>query len=96
MKSISKAVTMTLGAGVFVTMFASQASAGCGDLSNLQGPFTMAQSVVRLRTSTAAAKPPGAQSDGANGSLGTPPIKQRFGLPQESFSITSRQIDGQT
>ena len=29
----------------------------------------------------------------ANGSLGTPPIKQRYQLPQESFSITSRQID---
>jgi iron complex outermembrane recepter protein len=43
---------------------------------------------------TAAAKPPAAQSDGgANASLGTPPIKQRFQLPQESFSITSRQID---
>jgi iron complex outermembrane recepter protein len=29
----------------------------------------------------------------ANAALGTPPIKQRFQLPQESFSITSRQID---
>ena len=40
-------------------------------------------------------KPPVAPSDsgGANASLGTPPIKQRFQLPQESFSITSRQID---
>jgi iron complex outermembrane recepter protein len=40
-------------------------------------------------------KPPVAGSDGdvANASLGTPPIKQRFQLPQESFSITSRQID---
>jgi len=33
------------------------------------------------------------ESDGANGSLGTPPIKQRFQLPQEAYSITSRQID---
>jgi iron complex outermembrane receptor protein len=40
-------------------------------------------------------KPPVAPGDsgGANASLGTPPIKQRFQLPQESFSITSRQID---
>jgi iron complex outermembrane receptor protein len=30
---------------------------------------------------------------GANASLGTPPIKQRFQLPQESFSITAKQID---
>ncbi len=44
---------------------------------------------------TAAAKPAVGQSaqDSANGSLGTPPIKQRFQLPQESFSITSKQID---
>ncbi len=30
---------------------------------------------------------------GANASLATPPIKQRFALPQESFSITAKQID---
>ena len=30
---------------------------------------------------------------GANASLGTPPIKQRFQLPQESFSIAAKQID---
>src|SRR6202167_1648460 len=44
---------------------------------------------------TAAAKPPVVQNDGdgPNGSLTTPPIKQRFQLPQESYSITSRQID---
>ena len=29
----------------------------------------------------------------ANAALGTPPIKQRFALPQESFSITAKQID---
>jgi iron complex outermembrane receptor protein len=29
----------------------------------------------------------------ANVSLGTPPIKQRFALPQESYSITAKQID---
>ena len=43
---------------------------------------------------TTAAKPPVAPNDsGANASLGTPPIKQRFQLPQEAFSITSKQID---
>ncbi|WP_213772527.1 TonB-dependent receptor [Bradyrhizobium sp. dw_78] len=30
---------------------------------------------------------------GANASLGTPPIKQRFQLPQESYSITAKQIE---
>ena len=36
-----------------------------------------------------------AQSDGGgvNASLGTPPIKQRFQLPQETYSITAKQID---
>jgi iron complex outermembrane receptor protein len=39
-------------------------------------------------------KPAVAPSDGgANAALGPPPIKQRFQLPQESFSITSKQID---
>jgi iron complex outermembrane recepter protein len=33
------------------------------------------------------------EGTGANASLGTPPIKQRFQLPQESFSITDKQID---
>ena len=33
------------------------------------------------------------EGSGANASLGTPPIKQRFGLPQESYSITAKQID---
>jgi iron complex outermembrane recepter protein len=43
---------------------------------------------------TAAAKPSVAPNDGGtNTSLGTPPIKQRFQLPQETFSITSNQID---
>ncbi len=44
---------------------------------------------------TASAKPPVAESDpsGLKASLGTPPIKQLFQLPQESFSITAEQID---
>jgi iron complex outermembrane receptor protein len=44
---------------------------------------------------TALTSPPVPQGDGgtANASLGTPPIKQRFQLPQESFSITAKQID---
>jgi len=29
----------------------------------------------------------------ANAALGTPPIKQRFALPQESYSITAKEID---
>jgi iron complex outermembrane recepter protein len=43
----------------------------------------------------APANPVVAQSEGGgvNPSLGTPPIKQRFQLPQETFSITAKQID---
>jgi iron complex outermembrane recepter protein len=60
-------------------------------------PQQRAVSAARRKkpVATAAAKPPAAQGDGggANASLGTPPIKQRFQLPQESFSITAKQID---
>jgi iron complex outermembrane recepter protein len=44
---------------------------------------------------TAAAKPPAPQGDGngVTASLATPPIKQRFQLPQESYSITAKQIE---
>ena len=38
MKTISRAIAVTLSAGIFVTLFVSQAFAGCGDL-NLRGPF---------------------------------------------------------
>ena len=49
----------------------------------------------RKPVATAAANPPAPQGDegGANASLGTPPIKQRFQLPQETYSITAKQID---
>ncbi len=42
MKTISRAITMTVSAGIFVTLFVSNAFAGCGDL-NLQGPFEFAK-----------------------------------------------------
>src|SRR5580700_8655167 len=43
MQAISRALTITLGAGMFVSMFVSNANAGCGDLSNLKGPFVIIQ-----------------------------------------------------
>jgi len=43
MKTISQAITMTLGAGMFVMLLAPRATAGCGDLGTLQGPFVFAQ-----------------------------------------------------
>jgi hypothetical protein len=42
MNAISRAISLTLGAGIFVTMTVSNAFAGCGDLSNLQGRFNAA------------------------------------------------------
>jgi iron complex outermembrane receptor protein len=45
---------------------------------------------------TVAANPPVVQDDDSGGveaSLATPPIKQRFSLPQESTSITAKKID---
>jgi iron complex outermembrane recepter protein len=49
----------------------------------------------RKPVATAAAKPPAPQADGSGvtASLATPPIKQRFQLPQESYSITAKQIE---
>ncbi len=46
MKAISRALTMTLGAGIVSALFVSNAFAGCGDLSNLEGPFKMAESAA--------------------------------------------------
>jgi hypothetical protein len=47
MRIISRSFSTTLTAGVFLTLFASQASAGCGDLSGLNGLFTFAQPAAR-------------------------------------------------
>ncbi len=41
MKTIYRAITMTLGAGVLGALFISNAVAGCGDLASLQGPFQL-------------------------------------------------------
>jgi iron complex outermembrane receptor protein len=59
-------------------------------------PRTAATARRSKPVASAAANPPAPQGDGsaANGaSPGTPPIKQRFALPQQSFSITAKQID---
>ncbi len=49
MKAISRAITMTLGTGIFSALFVSSAFAACGDLSSLEGPFTMAYAKVDAR-----------------------------------------------
>jgi hypothetical protein len=65
MKTISQAITTTLGAGVLLALFASQASAGCGDATNLAGPFTMVQTAPSLRLSPAVAAASKASTTGA-------------------------------
>lgn len=39
MKTIYRTITGSLSGGVLLALLASQANAGCGDLSNYQGPF---------------------------------------------------------
>jgi hypothetical protein len=46
---------MTFGAGIFAAMFVPSASAGCGDESNLQGPFVFPQAGAQLRSSALSA-----------------------------------------
>ncbi len=41
MKAISRAITMTVGAGILSALCVSQAFASCGDLASLEGPFTL-------------------------------------------------------
>jgi iron complex outermembrane receptor protein len=65
------------------------------------GPRTVA--VRRAAPKPAAARPTGQppapavsaniDGGGVQASYGTPPVKQRFQLPQESYTITSKQID---
>jgi hypothetical protein len=43
MKAMSRVMTMTLSAAAFASLFVSNASAGCGDPSNLQDPFVFPQ-----------------------------------------------------
>jgi hypothetical protein len=49
MKAISRAMTMTVGAGILSALFVSNAVAGCGDLSNLSGPFKLVEPSANAR-----------------------------------------------
>ncbi len=52
MKSVSRAITMTLGAGILATMFVSNAVASCVDVSTLEGPFVLAKAGQDLKSMT--------------------------------------------
>ena len=66
MRTISRAITMTLSAGIFATVLVSNASAGCGDLPSFQGPFDFAPTSSELRQPAPAAEPDKAASRGGN------------------------------
>jgi hypothetical protein len=55
MQAISRTVTITLSAAVLGALFISNAWAGCGDLSTLQGPFVFPQANAHVVRSTASA-----------------------------------------
>jgi hypothetical protein len=66
MKTISRAITMTLSAGIFVTLFVSKATAACGEL-NLQGPFEFPEAVSDSRVLSASANAETALQRGSSG-----------------------------
>lgn len=57
---------MTFGAGILGALSVSNAVAGCGDLSSLQGPFEMAKPGAELRQPEAAAKADSANQRGGS------------------------------
>jgi hypothetical protein len=69
MRTISRAITMTLSAGIFVTLFVSKASAGCGDVSDLQGPFQFVQPTVDTHVPASAEEAEKASSRSASTSI---------------------------
>jgi hypothetical protein len=72
MKTISQAITMTLGAGMFVMLLAPRATAGCGDLTTLRGPFVLAQDMPNgiLLSQTAEAEKSEARGPGGASMVG--------------------------
>jgi hypothetical protein len=63
MKTISRTVVTTLSAGIFAALLVYPATAGCGDLGSLQGPFQYAKA-ASLQPTAAAEK---ASARGATG-----------------------------
>jgi hypothetical protein len=73
MRTISKTMSSTLGAGLLLALGASQASAGCGDVSALNGPLQFAQSIslarMNAQPATLAAAAMAAARSGASPSI---------------------------
>lgn len=66
MKAFSRLITISVGAGIFAALFVSQAMAGCGDLSALQGPFEFPQQSAELRPLAPQAESASAASRGGS------------------------------
>ncbi len=67
MKTISRSITMTLGAGILSAMFVSNAIAGCGDLSSLQGPFKLVDPQVGAKVSAPRLEGASSEQRGSSG-----------------------------
>jgi hypothetical protein len=64
MKTIYQAICLTVGAGIFSAIFVSNAVAGCGDLSGLQGPFQFVAPQMEAKAAAPRAASPGADDRG--------------------------------
>jgi hypothetical protein len=65
MTSISRAITISLGAGIFAALLVPNASAGCGEM-NFQSPFVYAQSNAAARPAASAPEAVTASSRGGS------------------------------
>src|SRR5271166_83319 len=63
MTTISRTIVTTLSAGIFAALLVSPATAGCGDLTNLNGPFQF----VQQRALPASVEPSSAEKASARG-----------------------------
>jgi hypothetical protein len=71
MRTVFKTASSTLSAGLLLALFVSRASAGCGDLSNLNGPLAFAQpaSLARMSLPTAQISEAASAKSGTNPSI---------------------------
>jgi hypothetical protein len=67
MKAISRAITMAVGTGILSALFVSNALAGCGDLSDLRGPFKLVETSANLRALAAQAEGANPEQRGSSG-----------------------------
>jgi hypothetical protein len=69
MKTISQTITTIVGAGILSALFVSQALAGCGDLSGLEGPFKLVDPQVETLALAPRAEGANAEQRGLGASI---------------------------